>query len=563
MLQQQRPVLLSQLHGGGGQQGLAHGGLQGGFQAVEVHPLVGGVLVHQPDLPRLALADDVGPQQLPGNPPGGLAGGLQGLLPRQLRLGNGGNEGPGFRQNRLLWKGGLCQSFRLRRDGGRRFHSLRLRPEDRGRSVLPQGREGPAPPQGRAGRKGRRAVRQPGAGPLRVPGGKGRGGPGGRGGGLCPLFPVGFRVHGLEEVPTGVHGFLRVRRSGGNRPSLLRQGVQHSVVERVENGLLLGEFYLGLGGVDVHVHRRHRQGHRQHAAGEAALHDLVPVALFQSGGQKLGLDEPPVDEKDLHPPGAPALEGPGDEARYRRAVSAPLHGKEAPGEVPAQGGVNSGVQPPVSGGVEGLRAVLDESEGHVRVGQGQVLHQAAGRRRLGAVLFHEFQPGGGVVEKVPDQDGGALRGSGLLHRAGNAPLQAQRRAGGVLPPPGLNLHPADGGDGRQGLPPEAQGADFSQVLGPPQLGGGVAQKGRGQLRGGDAAAVVRHPDKAHAAPAELHHHGGAMGVQGVFHQLLYHAGGALHHLPGGNEVRHVRGQLLNAGHGASSFPGALKEAAPR
>ena len=97
VLQQQRPVLPAQLHGGGGQQGLAHGGLQGGFQPVEVHPLVGGVLVDEPHAAVSALADDVGPQQLSGDAPGGLSGGLQGLLSRHLRLGNGGDEGPRFR----------------------------------------------------------------------------------------------------------------------------------------------------------------------------------------------------------------------------------------------------------------------------------------------------------------------------------------------------------------------------------------------------------------------------------------------------------------------------------
>ena len=190
------------------------------------------------------------------------------------------------------------------------------------------------------------------------------------------------------------------------------------------------------------------------------------------------------------------------------------------------------------------------------MGQGQVLHQPADRRRLGAVLFHEFQPGRGVVEEVPDQDGGALRGPGLLHLPGDAALQAQGRPGPVLPPPGADLHPADGGNRRQGLSPEAQGADLSQVLRPPELTGGVAEEGGGQLRRGDAAAVVRHPDEAHAPPADFHHHGGAVGVHGVFHQLLHHAGGALHHLPGGNEVRHVGGQLLDFRHGASSFPGS-------
>ena len=189
------------------------------------------------------------------------------------------------------------------------------------------------------------------------------------------------------------------------------------------------------------------------------------------------------------------------------------------------------------------------------MGQGQMLHQAVHRRGLRAVLAHELQPGGGVVKEVPDGDGGALRRAGGLHLTGFSPLQVEggalRRAG----LPGQDVHPADGGDGGQGLAPEAQGADPPQVRLRPQLGGGVAQKGRGQLGRGDAAAVVRHPDHAHAAPADLHRNGGGAGVDGVLHQLLHHAGGPLHDLTGGDQIRHMGLQLLDMGHRFSSFVG--------
>ena len=82
--------------------------------------------------------------------------------------------------------------------------------------------------------------------------------------------------------------------------------------------------------------------------------------------------------------------------------------------------------------------------------------------------------------------------------------------------------------------PEAQGADGGQVLRGAQLAGGVAEKGGLALIPGDAAAVVRHPDKGHAPPLDFHGHGGGPGVDGVFHQLLHHRGGTLHHLTGGN-----------------------------
>ena len=83
----------------------------------------------------------------------------------------------------------------------------------------------------------------------------------------------------------------------------------------------------------------------------------------------------------------------------------------------------------------------------------------------------------------------------------------------------------------------------------------MAEEGSGELLGGDAAAVVGDPDEGHAAALQLHHHGGRAGVDGVFHELFDHAGGPLHHLAGGDEVRHVGGELLDVGHrGGLLFP---------
>ena len=188
------------------------------------------------------------------------------------------------------------------------------------------------------------------------------------------------------------------------------------------------------------------------------------------------------------------------------------------------------------------------------MGQGQVLHEAADRRRLGAVLLHEFQPGGGIVKQVPHCDGSALRRTGFLNLSRHASLQGEN--GGVLPVgPRGNLHPADGGNGRQGLAPEAQGADGGQILRMPQFAGGVAEEGGGQFPGGNTAAVVSDPDEAHAAPPQFHHNGGGSGINGVFHQLLHHAGGALYHLACGDQIRHMGGELLNGGHRLTSlFP---------
>ena len=385
VLQQQRRVLPAQLRRHRLEQGLAHGRLLGGLQPVKVHPLMGGVLVDEPDAAVFALTDDVGVEHLPGDAPGGLLRRLDGLLLRQVQRllpGNGRHEGP-RRLFRFLRSRRCRFPGRLRHGGGRLADGhLFHRPEGRPVGLLFLGAVShprhPARCLAVKGGPGRR--RRAGLGPRRDSGlGVGR---------LRPLAEA-PGVHGLEKVLPGIHRLpRRLGRRGGCAVPV--QAVQHRVVHGVEHLPLPGKLHLGLGGVHVHVHRRHRQRDGQHAAGELPLHDLVAVALLQGRRQQLGLDEPAVDEKHLHGPGTPAQQRLGDKAGHRRLAAPALHRHQAPGKLPAQGRVNSGIQPAVAGGVEGLGAVLDELKGNIGMGQGQMLHEAADRRRFGAVLPHEF-----------------------------------------------------------------------------------------------------------------------------------------------------------------------------
>ena len=165
-----------------------------------------------------------------------------------------------------------------------------------------------------------------------------------------------------------------------------------------------------------------------------------------------------------------------------------------------------------------------------------MLHEPRHGGSLRAVLFHEFQPGRRVVKEVCHANRGACGSALLPDGAHRAALTVDGRADGVLTLPGQYVHPADSGNGRQSLAPEAQRSDFPQVLLRAELAGGVAQKRGGQLVRGDAAAVVCDPNEAHAAPLYLHHNGGGPGVNGVFHQFFNNGGRPFHHLAGGDEV---------------------------
>ena len=96
--QQRRPLLRRRGEHHRLQQGLHHGLVALGLQAVEVEPLVGGVLVDEEHLVPL-LHDDVGVEHLPRHAPG-----------LGLRNGFRGGHAPLFR-GRALGRGGPCRGI--------------------------------------------------------------------------------------------------------------------------------------------------------------------------------------------------------------------------------------------------------------------------------------------------------------------------------------------------------------------------------------------------------------------------------------------------------------------
>ena len=67
----------------------------------------------------------------------------------------------------------------------------------------------------------------------------------------------------------------------------------------VKDCFFVQEFYLRLGRVDIHVHRRGRQLQTQHAGGEFAHHKLIPVGLLQRRDQQPGLHRPVIHKEGL------------------------------------------------------------------------------------------------------------------------------------------------------------------------------------------------------------------------------------------------------------------------
>ncbi len=164
---------------------------------------------------------------------------------------------------------------------------------------------------------------------------------------------------------------------------------------------------------------------------------------------------------------------------------------------------------------------------------------------LRAVAFHKLQPGGGIIKQILHGDAGPLRAAGGGHFLNFSGAKPQPCPGALALCAGQERDMGNGGDGGERLAPEAQRCDAAQPVRIVQLAGGVAQEGDARVLRAHAAAVVRDADGFHASGANFHGDIPCVRVDGVFHQLLYRAGGTLHHLASGDQVRHMGGENID------------------
>ena len=318
--------------------------------------------------------------------------------------------------------------------------------------------------------------------------------------------------------------------------------------------LFPGELDLQLGGVYVHVHRGGMHAQMQITHRVTAAHEAALVALLQSPGQQAGADGAAVEVKMLLVPGGPGDLRRGDVAADIHLAHIHRQAEHPPGQVLSAGCENGGQHFAVAGGGKALTPVLDETEGDLRLGNGDLGHHVFHIAALGDVLFEKFGPGGDIKKQVPDDHGGAHRAAGLAVAGLPPPLQGDLDALGVSGGAGEHIHPGHRGNGGQRLAPEAQGADGFQVSGGAHLGGGMAQKRGAHILGQDALSVIGDPEIGHAAVADLHRDVLRPGVHGVFHQLLGHGAGPLHHLARGDEIGHLGRHLKDLGHINTPLP---------
>ena len=529
MLQHGTVLICRQRHRQRCQQQLAHQGVRVRLQRIEAQALVGGVLIHQPQIFLLILADDIGTQHFAHHPPRRSLF-LQGLLDR---LGLYRDESGNFLHHRgsdgLFFHFGAqratfchrsCLFLHFVGNGSLFLHRLpRLHILHRAvKRFLLRHRDG-------GDGAGGIAIRAEGLFLL----GFGRG-----------SFLILLHRHGLVKT------LLFRRRSG--RLILRIQRVAHRIIERVKHRLIGYEFHHRFGRVDIHIHRVHRQCNMHYAAGEFALQKAVAVRFLQCRRQQLGLDKASVDKEYLTAAGTVTVQGLGDKAFHRNLTAHTADRQQTHSKIATHSGIDGREQLAVARGMEHLRTVTQQLEGDMGMAEGKVLHDAADSGTLGTVLLHKLHSGGGVVKEVAHTDGSSLGAAGLDDLFGYTALQMEGCAALRTLLAGEDVHAADSGNGRQCLTTETQRANGAQVLGAAQLTGGVAQKGSRQLVGSNAAAVIGDAQIGHTAALQLYHDGGRTGIDGVFQQLFHHAGRALHHLTGGDQIRHMAIQTLNMGH---------------
>ena len=231
----------------------------------------------------------------------------------------------------------------------------------------------------------------------------------------------------------------------------------------VKHSLFRQKFYLGFGWMHVDIHRSGGQRQMQHTGGEFSHHNLVAVSFFQCGNQQFGFDRAVVDKESLQIPAGTGVCGFGDVTGQMVAFPAAVHA-DHPGAVPAVYAVHCRLQTTVSRGGQNLLSVPEKLEGNFRMGQRLQLHGGSHPSAFHSVGFHELHPGGGVVEQIPDDDGGAFRAANFRFFQNLPRFQVQAGAGNGTGGFGHQVNPANGCNGRQGFSPEAHGTDGSQIF---------------------------------------------------------------------------------------------------
>ena len=314
-------------------------------------------------------------------------------------------------------------------------------------------------------------------------------------------------------------------------------GVAHGCCENLPHRLLVLEFNLGLRGVDVHVDVRRVDcevykirylfafGHESFVGG----HDgFVEVGVLHVAS---------VDEEELACALLSCRLGLAYESAYLAHRGVDVYRQQVLVYF-LSNYFDDALAQSASLQVVKLGLVVVEREGNVGVDECDALECGDDIVEFGGVRLEELAAYGDVVEEVADGEVatyGALHGF-LRHeaRTGDGECRAEVVVGSAC----AQFHLSYGGDRSERLTAEAHRVQIEEVVGLAYLRRGVTFERQACVGLRHALAVVGHLYRRAAGVDAYNVDECGAGVDGVLHQLLYHACGALYHLACGYLVCH-------------------------
>ena len=282
----------------------------------------------------------------------------------------------------------------------------------------------------------------------------------------------------------------------------------------------------------VHIHHLPVKGDEEDREGIAVLHHERAVALLDGLRDDIAPDEAAVHEVVLRPAVAPGDHGLSDVSGDLDSGRLGAYLQEIGRRVAPVKAVDDVLQGVVARGVHAHLPVHNELEGYAGVRQGHVLDQVAHRAGLRGGGAQEFLPCGHVVEKIPHDEGAALRGADLLKAdllPALYPVPAAHQGAGRLRD---ELHLGHRADARERFAAESQGRNAQKLVSGADLARRVGKKSRRDLGLLYPLPVVGDPDQDGAALADLTGDGAGAGVDRILHEFLDHGGRPLHDLAG-------------------------------
>ena len=160
------------------------------------------------------------------------------------------------------------------------------------------------------------------------------------------------------------------------------QGLGDSLIDRPIHQLSVREPQLHLSWMDVHIQCLLIDLKMQHHERILVLHHKWPVGLLDRLCHDIALDVASVDEIVLHVPVAPGDHRLPDRPGDPHIAGRRIYRKEVGGDLPSEHCVDHILDTAVAGGAELVLVILDKSDGDIRPGQGDLLHQLRHVRAL-------------------------------------------------------------------------------------------------------------------------------------------------------------------------------------